>query len=160
MTSPRPEQPVEALLDETSDAWTVVERAIWPDGPARGHGSGVYAAHKARVIAALAEAVRAGHPDSKGRRIGGRTGNGRYTRAAQWREMYVRIAERWAVLLDRLDLAEDATPDDVLDAARASVALDGAAIRRAIDEACSLTNPRLSEVEWDAVAARLTDPSR
>jgi hypothetical protein len=45
-------------------------------------------------------------------------------------------------------------------AARASVALDGAAIRRAIDEACSLTNPRLSEVEWDAVAARLTDPSR
>jgi hypothetical protein len=41
------------LLDETSEAWTSVERAIWPNGPAHGTGSGAYAALKARIIAAL-----------------------------------------------------------------------------------------------------------
>jgi hypothetical protein len=41
------------LLDEMSEAWTSVERAIWPEGPAHGHGSGVYAGLKARIIRAL-----------------------------------------------------------------------------------------------------------
>lgn len=43
-----------ALLDETSEDWLRVERAIWPNGPAAGTGSGVYAALKARVIRILA----------------------------------------------------------------------------------------------------------
>lgn len=42
-----------ALMDELSEEWTSVERAIWPDGPAHGHGSGAYAALKARIIAVL-----------------------------------------------------------------------------------------------------------
>jgi hypothetical protein len=34
--------------------WEAVEQAIWPDGPAHGHGSGVYATLKARVQAEAA----------------------------------------------------------------------------------------------------------
>jgi hypothetical protein len=50
----------EELADEMSEAWTTVERAIWPDGPASGHGSGVFAGLKARLIATL-DAERAAH---------------------------------------------------------------------------------------------------
>lgn len=49
------------MTDMTTDTprvteadWEAVERAIWPDGPARGHGSGAYAALKARVQAEAA----------------------------------------------------------------------------------------------------------
>jgi hypothetical protein len=59
MTEPEP-LTAEELADEMSEAWTTVERAIWPDGPARGHGSGVYAGLKARIIATL-DAERAAH---------------------------------------------------------------------------------------------------
>lgn len=41
-----------------------------------------------------------------------------------------------------------------LDAARATP-VDGETLRAAINKACSLTNPRLSEVDWDDVAAAL-----
>lgn len=44
----------EGLLDEMSEDWQSVERAIWPNGPASGTGSGAYAGLKARIIAALA----------------------------------------------------------------------------------------------------------
>jgi len=50
----RPRPAAAGLLDETSEEWTSVERAIWPDGPAHGHGSGAYAVLKAKIIAALA----------------------------------------------------------------------------------------------------------
>lgn len=40
--------------------WEKVEAAIWPNGPAHGHGSGVYAAHKARVQAEIARLREAG----------------------------------------------------------------------------------------------------
>lgn len=43
-----------ALLDETSEDWLRVERAVWPNGPASGTGSGVYSALKARIIRILA----------------------------------------------------------------------------------------------------------
>jgi hypothetical protein len=45
---------LDALLDETSERWQSVERAIWPNGPADGHGSGVYAGLKADIISTLA----------------------------------------------------------------------------------------------------------
>ena len=41
------------LTNEMDEAWTSVERAIWPDGPAHGHGSGAYSGLKARIIAVL-----------------------------------------------------------------------------------------------------------
>lgn len=37
----------------TEQDWEKVEAAIWPNGPADGHGSGIYAAHKARVQAEI-----------------------------------------------------------------------------------------------------------
>jgi hypothetical protein len=37
--------------------------------------------------------------------------------------------------------------------------LTGDALRRSINAACSLTNPQLSEVDWDAVAAVFESPS-
>jgi hypothetical protein len=46
----------EALADEMSNEWTSVERAIWPDGPASGHGSGAYAGLKASVIRVISTA--------------------------------------------------------------------------------------------------------
>jgi hypothetical protein len=35
-------------------------------------------------------------------------------KTAMWREMFAAVGEQWAIVLDRLDLAEDATADDVL----------------------------------------------
>ena len=43
---------MEAMTTERD--WEVAEQAIWPDGPAHGHGSGVYAGHKARVQSEIA----------------------------------------------------------------------------------------------------------
>jgi hypothetical protein len=51
-----------ALLDELSDEWTSVERAIWPNGPAHGTGSGAYAALKAKIIDSLASPAPLGVP--------------------------------------------------------------------------------------------------
>jgi hypothetical protein len=42
-----------SLMDDR--AWQAVERAIWPQGPAHGTGSGAYAALKGRVIRELTE---------------------------------------------------------------------------------------------------------
>ncbi len=50
--------------------------------------------------------------------------------------------------------AFDALPD-ILAAEPRAEKLDGNVLRAAIDAVCSLTNPRLSEVDWDAVAAAL-----
>lgn len=44
---------IDELLDEMGEPWLKVERAIWPDGPAHGHGSGEYAGLKAEIIATL-----------------------------------------------------------------------------------------------------------
>jgi hypothetical protein len=60
--TPRTPQ-TDPLLDELSEEWQSVERAIWPNGPAHGTGSGVYAALKARIIARLREDEARALPD-------------------------------------------------------------------------------------------------
>ena len=40
--------------------------------------------------------------------------NSRRTPGVDWRAIYVRTADKWSTVLEALDLAEDATPDDVL----------------------------------------------
>jgi hypothetical protein len=52
------------LLDEMSERWVSVERTIWPDGPAHGHGSGAYAGLKAEIIARLRKATMTLYTDT------------------------------------------------------------------------------------------------
>ncbi len=120
------------LLNEQSEAWASVERAIWPDGPAHGSGSAVYSALKARLIADL----------------------------KRWIEMYAMSASRWADVLTYFDLAEDATPSDVI--ARAQRWHDPDAVAAVINRhaQAATPDPLDAAVELGEAAVRLAWESR
>jgi hypothetical protein len=95
---------MEAMTTERD--WEVAEQAIWPDGPAHGHGSGVYAGHKARVQSEIAT-LRAALADEKER-------NGLYL--ATLDNMNATIAHLRAALgKARLELMQDVDPDAIID---------------------------------------------
>jgi len=112
VTTPRAEAVALTTEKAFKEACEAFEREMWPNGPAHGSGSGVWAKHKPLIEAATYEGM---DPlvasDIRDGRI---PGLGPSQAERDWRELYRRRAEWAATILDRAGLDDDATPEQVI----------------------------------------------